>query len=162
VTLKGAADHSPLALRTWSGSGTIRWVVTLRRATAEDGVFIQQMLVVAADSRPERPSRSVAEVLSDPALGHYVAGWGRAGDVGVIAEADVPVGAAWWGFFAADDPGYGFVDDKTPEVSIGVHQTYRGQGTGTELLETLIEYAVRERVPALSLSVEPDNYAVRL
>jgi ribosomal protein S18 acetylase RimI-like enzyme len=55
-----------------------------------------------------------------------------------------------------------FVDDKTPEVSIGVHQTYRGQGTGTELLETLIEYAVRERVPALSLSVEPDNYAVRL
>jgi ribosomal protein S18 acetylase RimI-like enzyme len=140
----------------------MRWMVTLRRATAADAAFIQQMLVVAADWRPGRQSRTVAEVMSDPSLAHYAADWPRAGDVGVIAEADVPVGGAWWRFFAADDPGYGFVDSDTPEVSIGVHQAFRGQGTGRRLLETLIAHAVQGRVPALSLSVEPDNYAVRL
>lgn len=137
-------------------------MVALRRATARDVTFLQDMLVVAADWRSGRPGRTVAEVMSDPLLARYIADWPRAGDVGVLAETDVPMGAAWWRFFPADDPGYGFFDSDTPEVSVGVHARFRGQGIGKRLLEALVEYAVVERVPALSLSVESDNYAVRL
>ncbi|MGI8793200.1 MAG: GNAT family N-acetyltransferase [Acidimicrobiales bacterium] len=65
----------------------------------------------------------------------------------------------WWRFFSDHDPGYGFVDGATPEVSIGVVADARGQGCGTLLLRALIEEARRKAVPALSLSVEVDNPA---
>lgn len=73
-----------------------------------------------------------------------------------------PVGAAWWCFFEEDDPGYVFLDDATPEVSVAVHREWRRRGIGEALLQALIERARVERVPALSLSVESDNPAVRL
>jgi ribosomal protein S18 acetylase RimI-like enzyme len=38
----------------------------------------------------------------------------------------------------------------------------RGQGVGTRLLQRLLDTAVADRVPALSLSVESDNPAIRL
>lgn len=137
-------------------------MVILRPATAHDSAFLHDMLVVAADWRADSPQRTVAEAMRDPALAHYVADWPREGDVGVVAEAATPVGAAWWRFFPADDPGYGFVNAGTPEISVGLQKAFRGQGLGTLLLEALIAHALRVHVPALSLSVESDNGAVRL
>lgn len=55
-----------------------------------------------------------------------------------------------------------FVQIDIPEVSIGVLEACRGRGIGTRLLETLVDCAGFHRVPALSLSVEVDNPAVRL
>lgn len=138
-------------------------MITVRRAAAEDAAFIREMLLVAADWRFERPRRTVAEVMSDPMLAHYVEGWPRPGDAGVVAEnADGPVGAAWWRFFPADAPGYGFVDPSIPEVSIGVRHGRRRQGSGEQMLLALVDRARAEGVDALSLSVEPDNPAVAL
>jgi ribosomal protein S18 acetylase RimI-like enzyme len=59
-------------------------------------------------------------------------------------------------------PGYGFVDEATPEVTIGVDAAYRGQGIGAELLAALAELARAEGFRQLSLSVEPANPALRL
>ena len=137
-------------------------MLNVRRATPADVTFLQEMLAIAADWRPESSVRSVAEVMRDPALAHYVAGWPADGDVGFVAEEEQPVGAAWWRFSSADDPGYGFVDGATPEVSIGIRAQARGQGVGTSLLVALTEEAWRRGVPALSLSVEPDNPAIEL
>ena len=137
-------------------------MVTVRFAAPADEIFLQQMLAVAADWRPDARVRTTADVLSRPALARYVAGWPRAGDAGVIAEAGTPVGAAWWRRFPPADPGYGFVDEDTPEISIGVRPEHRGQGVGTALLTALVRRARAEDVPALSLSVEPDNPAVAL
>lgn len=97
-----------------------------------------------------------------PELARYVKGWPRLGDQGVIAEVDRPIGAAWFRFFSASDPGYGFVDTATPEVSMGVAPACRGQGVGRRMIEDLIAAARESRIPALSLSVELDNYAYRL
>lgn len=134
----------------------------IRHATPADGAFLQEMLAIAADWRPGAHVRSVAELMGEPALAHYVAGWPADGDVGFVVEDGHPVGATWWRFFPEHDPGYGFVDDATPEVSIGIIAEARGQGFGTLLLEALIEEGRRRALPALSLSVEPDNPAAAL
>ena len=79
-------------------------VIVIRPATAHDVTFLCQMLAVAADWRPDTPTRSVDEVLAEPELAHYVAGWPLERDVGVVAEDGVrPVGAAWWRFFTAQE-----------------------------------------------------------
>jgi ribosomal protein S18 acetylase RimI-like enzyme len=122
------------------------------------------MLYEAATWRPGSLRPSVEEVLSDPEVAVYISGWGRPGDEGLIAEAAAgePVGAAWYRLFSQDAHGFGFVNEATPEVTIAVREAFRGRGIGTALLDGLIACARRRGLPALSLSVEPDNPAVHL
>ena len=88
-------------------------------------------------------------VLLAPATAHYIAGWPRDTDLGVIAEADgAPVGAAWLGFLPAADPGYGFVAPDVPELTIGEAGDWRGQGVGRALLRALAGQARLGRHPA--------------
>jgi GNAT superfamily N-acetyltransferase len=85
------------------------------------------------------------------------------GDAAAIVIEDYwPVGAAWYRLFTRDEPGYGFVDEQTPEISIAVVPNKRGGGHGSQLLEALIQRARDDGYKALSLSVEPDNPALKL
>ena len=137
-------------------------MIVIRRATAEDASFLAEMLAVAADWRRPDPRRAT-EVLAEPALAHYVSDWPRDGDVGFVAEDGMmPIGAAWWRFFSSHDPGYGYIDEFTPELSIAVVEGARQRGAGTQLLQALIAEARRTDVPAISLSVESDNRAASL
>jgi ribosomal protein S18 acetylase RimI-like enzyme len=143
-------------------------VVTIRAADEHDAHVLARMLAEAADWPRGSPVRSVPELLADPALARYVAEWPRPGDAGVVAvgaegtEGAAPIGAAWWRYFTEVEQGYGFVDAATPEISIGVEGQWRGQGIATALLGALIDTARSSGVPALSLSVDPDNEARRL
>ena len=93
----------------------------------------------------------------------YVQAWGRQGDTGVIAlDEGFPVGAAWYRLFRESDPGYGFVDEQTPELAIAVLPSRRGRGLGEELLRALMDRARAEGHRAISLSVEPQNPALKL
>ena len=98
------------------------------------------MLYKAAYWRPGDRKPPEAEMLADDHLVRYVSGWGRPGDVGMIAEdkRSRPLGAAWFRLFSTDQPGYGFVDESIPEVSMAVRDDCRGRGIGTALLLTLI------------------------
>jgi len=130
----------------------------LRAATASAEPFLREMLYLALFVPPgELPlPRSV---LRDPAIARYVDGWGtRSGDSGLIALVDsARVGAAWLRYFPASDPGYGFVDERTPELSVAVLPAYRGKGIGSRLVERLVQ-----GVHATSLSCDPANPAWRL
>ena len=88
----------------------------------------------------------------------YVKGWGRPGDTALIAVDDAfPVGAAWYRLFRREQPGYGFVDEETPELAIAVVPNRRGRGIGEALLDALCERARADGYHALSLSVERGN-----
>jgi GNAT superfamily N-acetyltransferase len=85
----------------------------------------------------------------------YVQNWGRQGDAGVIAfEGRNVYGAAWYRLFSAGEPGFGFVDEATPELTIAVVPSRRGHGAGAELLEALLERARADGFAQISLSAE--------
>jgi GNAT superfamily N-acetyltransferase len=134
----------------------------LRTATASDAGFLAEMLAVALDWRPGTSPRPSSELMPIPEIWHYIDGWPREGDFGLVAEVLRPVGAVWWRFFDGGDPGYGFVDAVIPEISIGVTNEFRLQGIGQRLLTELISEGRARGVPGLCLSVEPDNPALRL
>lgn len=136
----------------------------IRPAVADDAGFLTHMLTLAADWRPGAAVRTEAETLADPALAHYVTGWPRPGDGGVVAleAAGHPLGAAWFRCFEADHPGFGFISPTTPEVSIAVLPAARRTGVGTALMVALVDTARARAIPRLSLSVEVDNPARRL
>jgi len=121
--------------------------------------FIAEMLVAAACWRLDGPVGDVQSVLARPELAHYVSGWPRPGELGVVAQDGPPVGAAWLRLLPGHDRGYGFVDEETPELSIAVVPTHRGRGIASLLLKALPVSARAQRHEALSLSVEPDNPA---
>ena len=113
--------------------------------------------------RPGASRPRFDEMRGDPRIARYVTGWGRPGDRAVVAvDDDRRLGAAWYRLFSEKEPGFGFVDAETPEISIAVAPASRGRGIGTSLLVGLIERARREGFRALSLSVSPESPAVRL
>jgi GNAT superfamily N-acetyltransferase len=118
------------------------------------------MLLAAVNWSPEWKPRTRSRVLADPHTAHYVAGWPRPGDLGVIAEADaVPTGAAWLRFFPPDHPGYGFVAPDVPELTIGVTAAWRGRGVGRALLRAVTGAGAQAGITRISLSVERKNFA---
>lgn len=126
----------------------------VRRGLPADVRFLRDMLHHAYYWR-ERAAGSVTS--------RYVRGWGRRGDAAVIAlENGFPVGAAWYRLFTEREPGYGFVDEQTPELAIAVVPGARGKGFGDELLVALCRRARAEGHLALSLSVDPANPSLQL
>jgi ribosomal protein S18 acetylase RimI-like enzyme len=98
---------------------------------------------------------------ADIPLTRYVDNWGRPGDVAVIAhDTGNRVGAAWLRRFKAGEPGYAFVDEQTPELSIAVVPSQRSRGLGRELMDALLEDAREAGYAQVSLSVEQDSPAV--
>jgi GNAT superfamily N-acetyltransferase len=94
-------------------------------------------------------------ILDEPAIRPYHADFGsEPGDVGVVAVDDGrPVGAAW----VRQVVGYGYVDDRTPELGVAVVPDRRGEGIGSTLLTALFD-----RVPRCSLSCDVRNPAMRI
>jgi GNAT superfamily N-acetyltransferase len=136
----------------------------IRPAGVEDEPVLWQMIFEAAHMADEGHT-SIEAAKARPDLARYVAGWPLPGDLGVVAVDTVriiPVGAAWVRLLTGDNRGYGWVDDATPELAMGILPGYRGQRIGTVLLTRLLEVA-RSTYRGVSLSVRADNKpAVRL
>jgi ribosomal protein S18 acetylase RimI-like enzyme len=129
--------------------------MVIRRGGPSDVRFLRDMLHHAYYWREREPGEGPGPV----AL--YVKGWGRQGDTALIAVDDgFPVGAAWYRLFQRDQPGYGFVDEETPELAIAVVPNRRGRGIGDALLKALYERAKQDGHTAVSLAAEADNAAL--
>jgi ribosomal protein S18 acetylase RimI-like enzyme len=138
--------------------------MTLRPATTADRSFLTAMLAEAAswERGPGEPPYPLVDLLGVPEIADYIEGWGRPGDFGVIAEeAGAPVGACWRRRFTPEHPGYGFIAEDVPGLSIGIVPAQRGRGVGLSLLTAVIDDARRQAVPALGLSVSERNLRAR-
>ena len=132
----------------------------IRSIEIADKPFLWEMLYQALFIPPDA-SPLPKEVIFEPELAKYVQNWGLDGDTGLIAvleENQTKLGAVWLRMFKSSNPGYGYIDDCTPELSIAVLPEYSGQGIGTKLLTKLFSQ-VRYQYSAVSLSVSSNNPA---
>lgn len=142
--------------------------IAVRDVTAADADLLVDMVLEAVNWDGEHHTRR--GVLATPRLARYAVGWGRQGDLGLVAvDLDgprglhVPVGAAWIRYFPSTEPGYGFLEPGVPELSLSIVPGRRGLGIGRALLAALISRATEAGVRRVSLSVARANTpAVRL
>lgn len=134
----------------------------LRSARADDFTFLTEMLLEACNWS-STPWFTLDKLRADDKVWRYVAGWPRATDFGVVAELDgTPAGAAWARLLPADRPGYGYIADDVPELTLGVSEAFRRQGIARAVLTELITIARSTPCRRLTLSVDPDNHAANL
>ena len=57
---------------------------------------------------------------------------------------------------------YGHVDDETPSLAISLYKEYRGCGTGTELMRSMLQLLKEKGYKRASLAVQKANYALRM
>ncbi len=139
------------------------WVKTLviRRSRSDDAQFLREMLFEAAYWRTGKERPSLEEGLARPDLAKVLAGWGRTGDLAMVATDGLGerIGAAWMRLWTVEDHVHGFVDAQTPELGIGVQRDFRRHGVGTALLLAVLGRAREDGVARVSLSVEIENVA---
>ena len=114
-------------------------------------------------ARMTESNEPIQKALLDEQLTKYWQGWGRAGDLGVVACReldDLPVSCAWVRQLPATDKSY--LGDGILELAFGTIASERGHGIGTATLTALIEECRVARASGISLSARADNPALRL
>src|SRR5450631_3785637 len=92
--------------------------LVIRRTRPDDAQFLREMLFEAAYWRTSKPRPTLEEGLARPDLQKVLAGWGRPGDLGMVATDGhgERIGAAWMRLWTVEDHALGFVDAETPEL----------------------------------------------
>lgn len=146
--------------RLTGGGAPVPAGVLLRDATADDTALLRHATLAAMNWST---ATFTDADLDRPEFAHYFAGFDPARDHGVVAvDGEGPVGVAWVRFLPADDPGYGFVADDVPELTLAVEPRGRGRGIGTALLTRLLAAGRAAGWPGVSLSVEDGNTGARM
>src|SRR3954468_21942155 len=139
--------------------GSLRTVV-LRLLSSSDAAFMERMMLLAGFP-PDRELPADAQEM--PHVRRFLDGWGRPGDVGVVAldDGQRPLGAAWARILGEpllrDDRGA-----AVAELAVAVEERARGRGVASALLDALAEAAGAVGHRELSLNVSPRNPARRL
>lgn len=105
----------------------------------------------------ERPPKSV---INCPELQEYIVDFGkRKHDKAFVAEVQGNIVGAVWVRIMND---YGHIDKDTPSLAMSVYQKYRRTGIGTALLRKLLSVEKSAGYARISLSVQKNNYAVKM
>lgn len=114
--------------------------------------------------QPDETNPIAREVISIPSVRVYIDGFGKKKDDHcIVADLNGKViGAVWVRILADEIKGYGNVDDETPEFAISLFKEYRKRGIGTLLMKKMISYLKKKNYKQTSLSVQKENYAVRM
>lgn len=119
------------------------------------GDFLYEAIYIPNGTEP--PPKSIIDC---PELQVYIAGFGRRKhDRALVAEVRENLVGAIWARIMND---YGHIDKDTPSLAMSVCPQYRGLGIGTSLLKQLIAVERLAGYSKISLSVQKENYAVKM
>lgn len=137
---------------------------TLRPIGEADLGFLWDMLHEAAVAMPGLRYLPRGEALALPLVFRHLAGWGRAGDGGVVAVVDgVRAGAAWYRLFRPHERGAGVLGwPGLAEAAVAVDPRLRRRGIGAALLRALVPAARTQGHRRVGLAVGPDSPALAL
>ena len=117
--------------------------------------FLYEAIYIPDGVKP--PPKSI---INCPELQEYVFEFGkRKDDRALVAEVQGNVVGAIWVRIMND---YGHIDNDTPSLAMSAFQKYRGQGIGTSLLQQLLLVEKSFGYSKISLSVQKNNYAVKM
>lgn len=137
--------------------------MNLRIGDKADLNFTKEMLFEAFFWNPKIERPDYKKFFRLPEIYKLLADWGRFGDRLILADNEhESIGAAWYRLWTADNHFYSFIDSNTPELGMGIKSNYRSKGVGRRLLIALISKAKEDGFKALSLSVDPKNFARHL
>jgi ribosomal protein S18 acetylase RimI-like enzyme len=137
--------------------------ITIREIKPEEEIILEDLLyasIYQSDLKVTIP-RSVIYI---PEVQVYIENFGQKPD-DYILVADLKgqiIGGVWVRILAGEFKGYGNIDDKTPEFAVSVFQEYRKQGIGTLLMKQMISCLTTRGYSQASLSVQKQNYAVKM
>ena len=136
----------------------------IRACDPSDRTFLEEMLFEAFFWNDAAVRPPLERFRHQAEFARILAGWGRYGDRALVATTGdgERLGAAWFRLWTTEDHSYGFVQPDVPELGIGVAAQHRSRGIGRALLRALMETARGDGFSALSLSVSPQNPAIRL
>lgn len=109
---------------------------------------------------PEGAEPPVRSIIESHELQVYIRDFGYSRhDHALVAVVDGGIAGAVWVRIIDD---YGHLDDEIPSLALAVHYRYRNSGIGTALLGEMLANLKLKGYPAVSLSVQKANYAVRM
>ena len=133
--------------------------ISIREMRQEEYPLLEEFLFQAIFQKdPMNPIPR--EEIYKPSLQVYIRDFGKLpDDYCLCAEADGEVvGAVWVRII----PGFGSIDDKTPEFAISLLPHARGKGIGTALMQAMLRRLKSRGYPQVSLAVQKTNYALRM
>lgn len=134
------------------------------RKIKEKEVKILEYMLYQSIYQPDETNPISREVINIPKVRIYIDDFGqKKDDYCLVADLNGQIiGAVWVRILADEIKGYGNVDDKTPEFAISLLKENRKQGTGTLLMKKMISYLKEKDYNQTSLSVQKENYAVKM
>ena len=122
--------------------------------------FLREMLYTALyvpEGQPPFPK----SILEHPDISKYIAHWDTLpNDLALVAVINNElVGAIWGRTFSKSKAGYGFIDEKTPEICMAVKERFRNRGIGSRLTDEISKIYFSKGIKSISLSVDKQNRA---
>lgn len=108
---------------------------------------------------PEGVEKPAKTIIERPELQVYVKDFGESDDYALVALDKNRIIGAVWSRIMLD---YGHIKDDVPSLAISLFPEYRGKGIGTRLLRKMLSLLEEKGYPAVSLSVQKENYAYKM
>ncbi len=137
--------------------------IIIRKIDEKEVSVLEEMLYKSI-YQPDETNPISREVVNVPAVRIYIENFGEEkDDYCLVADLNGKIiGAVWVRILADKIKGYGYIDDSTPEFVISLLEEYRRKGVGTLLMKKMISYLAENGYTQTSLSVQKENYAVKL